>query len=111
MIAGKVQVGQEMIDAAPKLKIITACGVGFDHIDVDYASSQGIVVSNCPESVMQPTAEMAFALILALSRKLIKYDEGMQKEHFLILACRKTRGKAWWARPWAFLAWGGLGRP
>ena len=94
MIAGKVQVGQEMIDAAPKLKIITACGVGFDHIDVDYASSQGIVVSNCPESVMQPTAEMAFALILALSRKLIKYDEGMQKGAFLDTSLPENQGQS-----------------
>lgn len=39
---------KELIDAGSNLKIITANGVGFDHIDIEYAKSKGIVVSNCP---------------------------------------------------------------
>lgn len=66
---------KELIDAGSNLKIITANGVGFDHIDIDYAKSKGIVVSNCPTGVRVPTAEMTFALILATVRRLYLYDK------------------------------------
>ena len=83
LITGKLPVDQELLDAGKKLKIVSATGVGYDHIDVDYASSQGIIVSNCPASVMQPTAEMAFTLLLALSRKLALYNQEMRQGKFL----------------------------
>lgn len=66
---------KELIDAGTNLKIITANGVGFDHIDIEYAKEKGIVVSNCPTGVRVPTAEMTFALILATARRLSFYDK------------------------------------
>lgn len=66
---------KELIDAGTNLKIITANGVGFDHIDIEYAKEKGIVVSNCPTGVRVPTAEMTFALILATVRRLPFYDK------------------------------------
>ncbi|WP_257607576.1 NAD(P)-dependent oxidoreductase [Weissella sagaensis] len=66
---------KELIDAGTNLKIITANGVGFDHIDIEYAKEKGIVVSNCPTGVRVPTAEMTFALILATVRRLSFYDK------------------------------------
>ena len=66
---------KELIDAGTNLKIITANGVGFDHIDIEYAKSKGIVVSNCPKGVRVPTAEMTFTLLLATVRRLHMYDK------------------------------------
>lgn len=66
---------RELIDAGANLKIITANGVGFDHIDIDYAKQKGIVVANCPQSVRVPTAEMTFTLLLAAVRHLHFYDK------------------------------------
>ncbi|MDD7758936.1 MAG: NAD(P)-dependent oxidoreductase [Aerococcus suis] len=66
---------RELIDAGTNLKIITANGVGFDHIDIDYAKEKGIVVANCPQSVRMPTAEMTFTLLLATVRRLHLYDK------------------------------------
>ena len=48
VIVAKMAFDREMIDAAKNLKIISTYGVGFDHVDVEYAKEKGIVVSNCP---------------------------------------------------------------
>ncbi|MBA1392342.1 dihydrofolate reductase, partial [Lactobacillus sp. XV13L] len=66
---------RELIDAGPNLKVISASGVGYDHIDVDYAKQKGIVVANCPQSVLLPTAELTFTLLLATVRRLHFYDK------------------------------------
>ncbi|MCD5446549.1 NAD(P)-dependent oxidoreductase [Lactobacillus delbrueckii] len=94
LISGKLPVDQELLDAGKKLKIVSATGVGYDHIDVDYASSQGIIVSNCPASVMQPTAEMAFTLLLALSRKLALYNQEMRQGNFLDTGLLENQGQS-----------------
>lgn len=64
-------VTREIIDRLPKLKLIAARSTGFDHIDVKYASERGITVTNVPTYGENTVAEHAFALLLALSRKLI----------------------------------------
>lgn len=69
---------RELIDAGTNLKIITANGVGFDHIDIEYAKQKGIVVANCPQGVRVPTAEMTFALLLATVRRLHFYDHAIR---------------------------------
>lgn len=74
---------KELIDAGPNLKIITANGVGFDHIDIEYAKSKGIVVSNCPTGVRVPTAEMTLALILAAVRRLYFYDKVVRSGNWI----------------------------
>ncbi|RHW50310.1 NAD(P)-dependent oxidoreductase [Lactobacillus bombicola] len=66
---------RELIDAGTNLKIITANGVGFDHIDIEYAKQKDIVVANCPQGVRVPTAEMTFTLLLATVRHLHFYDK------------------------------------
>ncbi|KXA52008.1 putative glyoxylate reductase [Streptococcus agalactiae] len=65
---------KEMIDAGENLQIISLNAVGFDHVDTAYAKEKGIIVSNSPQAVRVPTAEMTFALILAASKLLAFYD-------------------------------------
>ncbi|MDO8573112.1 MAG: hydroxyacid dehydrogenase [bacterium] len=60
------------MDRFPKLRFISARSTGFDHIDVAEAHRRGIVVSNVPSYGENTVAEFAFALLLALSRKI--YD-------------------------------------
>ena len=63
--------GPEM-DRFPNLKMIATRSTGFDHIDVAEAAKRGIVISNVPSYGENTVAEFAFALLLALSRKI--YD-------------------------------------
>lgn len=67
-------VDKDIIDAASNLKIIANYGVGFNNIDVEYATKRGIIVTNTPDPVIEPTAEQAFALILAASRRITECD-------------------------------------
>ncbi|MDR0824818.1 MAG: dihydrofolate reductase [Prevotella sp.] len=68
------QTDAEIIDAGKKLKLIANYGVGYNNIDVEYAASKGIAVTNTPQSVLEPTAELCFALMMATARKVAYYN-------------------------------------
>lgn len=61
----------DVIDVLPNLKLITTRSMGYDHIDVAYAKSKNIAVASVPCYGANTVAEFTFALILALSRKVI----------------------------------------
>ena len=63
-----------LIDKGSKLELIANFGVGYNNIDVEYAKQKGITVTNIPNSVTEPTAEFAFALLLAAGRRIGYYD-------------------------------------
>lgn len=86
------QADRELIDAGTNLKIISASGVGYDKIDIDYAKQKGIVVANCPKSVLIPTAEMTFALILATMRRLHFYDKTIRTEKWVDVSKPENMG-------------------
>lgn len=67
-----------MIQAAQQLKIIANFGVGYNNIDVATATAKGIVVCNTPNAVTEPTAEMAFGLLLSLTRNIALTDRGLR---------------------------------
>lgn len=83
VIVAKMIFDKQMIDAAKNLKIISTYGVGFDHVDTEYAKEKEIVVSNCPESVLRPTAELALTMILASARRIRYYDHTLREGVFL----------------------------
>ncbi|ABA78467.1 D-glycerate dehydrogenase [Rhodobacter sphaeroides] len=59
-----------LAQAGPRLKLIANYGAGVDHIDVASARQRGILVSNTPDVVTEDTADMALALILAVTRRI-----------------------------------------
>ena len=59
-----------LAQAGPRLKLIANYGAGVDHIDVTTARQHGILVSNTPGVVTEDTADMALALILAVTRRI-----------------------------------------
>ena len=65
---------KEIMDTGSRLELISNFGVGFNNIDVAYAKQKGIAVTNIPHSVTEPTAEFAFALLLAAGRRIGYYD-------------------------------------
>src|SRR4030042_2624631 len=66
------KINKDVIDSLPNLKFITTRSTGFDHIDVDYAGSRNITVSNVPTYGENTVAEHTFALILSIARNLKK---------------------------------------
>src|SRR5437016_6909296 len=66
------QLNADALQSLPNLKMIATRSTGYDHIDLDYCRSHGISVSNVPVYGDNTVAEHTFALILALSRKIIQ---------------------------------------
>lgn len=83
VISAKMKFDTEMLAAAKNLKIISTYAVGFDHVDLAEAKKRGIVVSNCPQSVLWPTAELDLTLLLACARRLRLYDHNLRDGHWL----------------------------
>lgn len=83
---------RELIDAGSHLKIISLNGVGYDHVDIDYAKQKGIVVSNSPEGVRIPTAEMTMALILSTAKRLHFYDKTVRAGSWLDVSKKQYQG-------------------
>ncbi len=63
-------IDKDVMDAAPTLKIIANCAVGYDNIDIEYARKKGIMVTNTPGVLTETTADLSWALILAVARKI-----------------------------------------
>ena len=64
------QLPNEQIMRAPRLKLIANFGVGYDNIDIPFVSNRGITVTNTPDPVTEPTAELAMGLMIAVARKI-----------------------------------------
>jgi phosphoglycerate dehydrogenase-like enzyme len=74
LLAGGERISAELLDLAPKLRVIARTGVGYDAIDVAAASARRIPVVITPGTNQGSVAEMTFALLLALSRNVVQND-------------------------------------
>lgn len=74
---------KEVLDKASKLQLIANFGVGYNNIDVDYATQKGVVVTNTPQSVLEPTAELCFGLLGAVARNIGFYNNQLRTKEGL----------------------------
>lgn len=72
------RVPREMIEAMPKLKLIANFGAGFNNIDLDACRERAIRVTNTPQPVIEPTAELAFALMIDIARRVSEFDRAIR---------------------------------
>ena len=78
-------IDQVVLDNAPALRAISNCAVGINNIDLKLARSRGIIVTNTPNILTEPTADLTMALILATTRRIVEADE----------FCRQGRFQGW----------------
>ena len=69
-IRSATKVTREVLDAAPRLKVVGRAGIGVDNVDVTSASARGVVVMNTPYGNAITTAEHAIAMMFALARQI-----------------------------------------
>jgi D-3-phosphoglycerate dehydrogenase len=69
-IRSATKVTRELLDAAPRLKVVGRAGIGVDNVDVKSATSRGVVVMNTPHGNTITTAEHAIAMMFALARQI-----------------------------------------
>lgn len=79
IILGTEPFGRNIIDAATKLKAIARYGVGLDNIDLEYARARGIQVRNAAGANSAAVADTAFALMLAVSKKVLLLDKQVRQ--------------------------------
>ncbi|MDQ5900897.1 MAG: D-isomer specific 2-hydroxyacid dehydrogenase NAD-binding protein [Patescibacteria group bacterium] len=76
------ELNSDLLQKMPKLKMIATRSTGYDHIDIEYCKEKGIIICNVPEYGTQTVAEHTFALLLALSRKIVPSVERTQRNDF-----------------------------
>lgn len=92
------QIDAELMDAAPKLKVIANYAVGYDNVDIDAATKRGIVVTNTPDVLTDATAELAWALLFAAARRIGEAERFTRAGRFsgwgpMLLLGQGIRGK------------------
>lgn len=79
LIRSATTVTKEIIEKMPRLKIIGRAGVGVDNVDLDAATSQGVVVINAPDGNTISTAEHTFAMLASLVRNIPQANQSMKE--------------------------------
>jgi glyoxylate reductase len=77
-------VPRAMIEAMPNLKLIANFGAGYNNIDLEACRERGIRVTNTPQPVIEPTAELAFALMIDVARRVSEFDRKVRGYGLLV---------------------------
>jgi glyoxylate reductase len=73
----------EIMDAAgSNLKVISSYSTGYDHIDVEEANRRGIYVTFTSDILAEATADLTFALILSIARRVVEADKFVRKKQW-----------------------------
>lgn len=76
------KLGADVLAQFPQLKLIATRSTGYDHIDLDWCSANGVAVANVPDYGDSTVAEHAFALLLAVARNLVEAVERTRRGNF-----------------------------
>ncbi len=68
------RVDAALLDASPRLRVVSNYAVGFDNIDVGAATERGVVVTNTPGALTETVADFTMALLLAVARRVVEAD-------------------------------------
>lgn len=72
-------IDMEVINAGENLKVISQVAVGYDNIDVEAATKRGIYVTNTPGVLTETTADLTWALLMAVARRLVEADKYVRR--------------------------------
>ena len=74
LLLNREPVGVDVFDAAPRLRVVSGIGVGYDKFDISEATKRGVAICNTPDVVTPPVADLTLAAIVMLSRRLFEND-------------------------------------
>ena len=110
VIASLFPVSNQLIDKAPKLKLICNLGAGFNNVDIHYARQKGITVCNTPDSVTQSTAEIAMSLMLGLMRRTAETNHRIRTEKEALWKYRQLTSRSLDGKILGIVGMGKIGR-
>lgn len=99
----------ELLDRLPKLKLVTQFGVGYDNIDVVECHRRGILVTNTPQPVIEPTAELCMALIMGIARRTAELDRGIRNNE-VEFGLLRNLGHSLYGKTLGIIGMGNIGR-
>ena len=73
------KIDANLMDSAPKLKVVSNLAVGYDNISIAEATKRHIVVGNTPEVLTETTADLAFTLLMSAARRVVEADNYTRK--------------------------------
>jgi glyoxylate reductase len=77
-------IGADVIKQLPNLKVIAQYAVGYDNIDLKYATERKIIVTNTPGVLTETTADLTWALIMSASRRIVEADRYVREGHWKV---------------------------
>jgi len=78
IITGLEWISPRVMEAAPNLKVVSAGGVGYDHIDIEEANRRGIAVAICAGCNNHSVSELAFGMMISLARNVLIVDRSIR---------------------------------
>ncbi|MCC6626422.1 MAG: C-terminal binding protein [Chloroflexi bacterium] len=82
IMVGGLAIDPDAIERMPKVKVVSTGGIGLDKIDVDACTAAGIAVVNVPDVFIEEVADQAFALFLAVNRRVLEYATIVQNREW-----------------------------
>jgi glyoxylate reductase len=103
-------IDKEVIDASPQLQIIANYAAGVDNIDISRATQKGIWITNTPGVLTETTADLTWALILSIARRIIQGDDIMRQRSFKGWAPKLLLGQDVHKKTLGIIGMGKIGR-
>ena len=101
----------EVLAEAKSLKLVANFGVGFNNIDVAYCKAHGILVTNTPHTVTEPTAEHCFALMHTLAHRTAELDRKLrQKDPSIVFGVMNNLGVSLYGKQLGIIGMGRIGQ-
>ncbi len=104
------KVDQELLDAAPKLRVVATVSVGFDHINVDACTKRKVVATHTPGVLDDTTADFAWALLMAIARRVLEGDAWMREGTWPGWDLDQLCGADVWGKTLGIIGFGRIGR-
>src|SRR5262247_1369668 len=75
-------IDQALLDACPKLRVVSNVAVGYNNVDVAACTKRGVVVTNTPDVLTDTTADFAWTLLMATARRIVEADRYVREGRF-----------------------------
>jgi glyoxylate reductase len=104
------KINEELLRAAPKLRVVANVAVGFDNIDVDACTKRGVVATNTPGVLDETTADFAWTLLLAAARRLSEGEALARSGNWKGWNLDQLCGADVWGKTLGIVGFGRIGR-
>jgi len=104
------RVADDVLRTAPKLRIVANVAVGYDNVDVPACTKRGVAVTNTPGVLDETTADFAWALMMAVARRLVEADQYVRAGNWKGWDFDQFCGTDVWGKTVGIVGFGRIGR-